>query len=170
MLRLRRGVYVAARDWMEAHPWDRSALAVVATALADPRTVFCRTSALLLQGIPLLTPPQRVHVRTLRRSSVRLTRQTPMTGRTAPERLVRTLGLPPAAVARLRGIPTQRHEPVIPPERVRDDLREHSAQNPASAAETLLPRVHLPAQPHRCALVQKAAIWLSRCRWPPWTR
>lgn len=144
LIRLRRGVYVATRDWLEARPWERPALAVAATALVAPRTVFCGTSALLLHGVPLLTPPRRVHVRTLRRSSVRLTRQTPMTGRTAPERVVRRLGLPPAAVERLQGIPTQRHEPVIPPHHTRDDLREHTTQNPVSAAETLIPRVRLP--------------------------
>lgn len=144
MLRLRRGVYVEVQDWLEAAPWERPFLTIAATAVADPDTVFCRTSALLLHGIPLLHPPQRVHIRTLRRSSVRVTAPTPLTGQRTPAQVVAARGLPPEWAGRLLSIPTQRHEPVIPSPHRREELREHARQTPEAASERLIPRVPLP--------------------------
>ncbi|MDS2173953.1 hypothetical protein Q7C18_14695 [Nesterenkonia sp. CL21] len=144
MLRLRRGVYVPAQEWLDAAPWERPVLMIAATALADPETVFCRTSALLLHGIPLLHPPQRIHVRTMRRSSVRITRQTPMTGRLSADAVLAKHRRPPARAAILQGMPTQRHEPMIPPDQHRSAMRSQAQQDRRSAEELLLPQQMLP--------------------------
>ncbi|WP_460690434.1 hypothetical protein [Nesterenkonia suensis] len=125
---------------------------IAATALADPDAVFCRTSALLLHGIPLLLhgipllrPARRVHVRTLRRSSVRITPQTSMTGRLSAIDVLATHGRPPSQAAILEGLPTQRHEPIIPPGQHRSALRAHARQDSRLAEELLLPQQVLPA-------------------------
>lgn len=48
---------------------------MAATALAGGSGVFCRESALILHGLPLLAVPSEVHLRTLHRSQVGLHRE-----------------------------------------------------------------------------------------------
>lgn len=64
-LRIRRGVYAEPPHWIEAKPWQRYRMAVAATAMmADP--IFCRETALLLHGAPLIRTPPAVLARTTR--------------------------------------------------------------------------------------------------------
>lgn len=83
-LRVRRGIYIRAQDWIEASPWQRYRFAVAATAL-DSDPVFCRETALLLHGVPLLGVPAAVLARTMRRGGSGRAAVPPLTGRLRPE-------------------------------------------------------------------------------------
>lgn len=68
--RIRRGIYAERRSWSAALPTERYNASMAAAALAGASGVFCRESALVLHGIPLLKVPAEVHLRTLHRSQV----------------------------------------------------------------------------------------------------
>lgn len=88
VLRLRRGVYMRTRDWLDAEPWTRFEYVVAAVAMRTPAPLFCRQSALLLHGLPLPTTPDRVHVRIGGRGSAgRRPAPSMMEGPTAQRRL-----------------------------------------------------------------------------------
>lgn len=90
-LRIRRGVYASSRAWSAALPSRRYHASMAAAALAGGSGVFCRESALILHGLPLLAVPSEVHLRTLPRSQVGLHGE--------PGRLI---------------YPTRLHEPPLP--------------------------------------------------------
>lgn len=71
-LRIRRGVYAESQSWSAAHPSRRYTASLAAVALSGSSGVFCRESALVLHGLPLLQVPAEVHLRTLHRSQVGL--------------------------------------------------------------------------------------------------
>lgn len=89
--RIRRGVYAESQSWSAAQPSERYAASIAAAALSGSSGVFCRESALMLHGLPLLKVPAEVHLRTLHRSQVGVRG--------------RTLGLM---------FPTRLHEPALP--------------------------------------------------------
>lgn len=84
LLRLRRGIYVPAELWFQCHPSQRYRLMMAATQHHLRSPIFCRESALVAHGLPLLTVPQRVHVRKSSASSVRTIRQPSLTGNLVP--------------------------------------------------------------------------------------
>lgn len=81
LLRLRRGIYVPAALWFHCHPSQRYQLMLAAAHHHLRSPVFCRESALVAHGLPLLTVPQKVHVRKYSASSVRTISQPSLTGR-----------------------------------------------------------------------------------------
>lgn len=99
-LRIRRGVYVESQSWSAALPSHRYNASMAAVALAGSAGVFCRESALILHGLPLLKLPSEVHLRTLHRSQVGVHR--------TPGRL---------------SYPTRLHEPPLPRGVTRAQLR-----------------------------------------------
>lgn len=64
LVRLHRGAYAEAEDWIDAPPWERHAAALAARAVAHPPSVFSRQSALHLHGVQQIWTADRVHVRT----------------------------------------------------------------------------------------------------------
>lgn len=80
MLRLRRGVYVPTELWASSHPSQRYRLALAAQSIRTPDAVFCRESSLAVHGLPLLTVPQKVHLRVRSGGSARTKLQTSLTG------------------------------------------------------------------------------------------
>ncbi|WP_413248387.1 hypothetical protein [Sinomonas flava] len=62
--RLRRGFYVPTDLWVSLEVHDRFLLALAAHAQANPGTVFCGETALLLHGIPTVKAPSAVDVAT----------------------------------------------------------------------------------------------------------
>lgn len=109
-LRIRRGVYVESQSWSAALPSHRYNASMAAVALAGSAGVFCRESALILHGLPLLKLPSEVHLRTLHRSQVGVHR--------TPERL---------------SYPTRLHEPPLPRGVTRAQLRATLAAGSAGA-------------------------------------
>lgn len=81
LLRLRRGIYVPAHLWFHCHPSQRYKLMLSATDHHLKRPVFCRESALVMHGLPLLTVPRYVHVRARSVGSVRTISQPSLTGK-----------------------------------------------------------------------------------------
>lgn len=78
LLRVRRGFYIPAQPWAEAPPWTKYEVAICALASARD-AIFCRESALVLHGIPLLNPPRTLQARTEDPGKVKIYRPTPMT-------------------------------------------------------------------------------------------
>ncbi|MGJ9425138.1 hypothetical protein ACHABX_04775 [Nesterenkonia halotolerans] len=118
-LRIRRGVYASSRAWSAALPSRRYHASMAAAALAGGSEVFCRESALILHGLPLLAVPSEVHLRTLHRSRVGLHAE--------PGRL---------------SYPTRLHEPPLPRGVTRAEHRAGLKAGPASqgvASELLTP-------------------------------
>ncbi|GFZ89008.1 hypothetical protein [Nesterenkonia alkaliphila] len=117
LLRLRRGVYITPRFWLNTQPSARYRLMLAATALQLTDPLFCKDSALELHGLPLLNLPKSVHIRARSPGGARTTQQTPMTGSLAvPDFLKKARNTvhdeaEVPAVA-LRGFPTQRHRPL----------------------------------------------------------
>lgn len=84
LLRIRRGLYIPARRWAEAPPWIKYHAAIAALATAR-NAIFCRESALVLHGIPLLSTPTALHARTTDAGDAKSHRPTPMMGAVAPQ-------------------------------------------------------------------------------------
>lgn len=60
--RIRQGVYVRTEEWESLQPWERYPLLIQAAASTlKSRTVFCRQSAAVLWGMPVLGSAQTVH-------------------------------------------------------------------------------------------------------------
>lgn len=60
--RIRQGVYVRTEDWEVLRPWERYPLLIHAAASTlKSRTVFCRQSAAVLWGMPVLGSGHTVH-------------------------------------------------------------------------------------------------------------
>ncbi|GAA4832213.1 hypothetical protein [Garicola koreensis] len=59
LLRLRRGIYVPAALWFRCHPSQRYQLMLAAAHHHLRSPVFCRESALVAHGLPLLTVPPK---------------------------------------------------------------------------------------------------------------
>lgn len=112
VLRLRRGVYVRSRDWLDAEPWTRYEYVVAAVALRRPSPLFCRQSALLLHGLPLPTTPDRVHVRVGGRGSAGTRRAPTMTEGVAAQRRLAAEAMPAGGSVDLRRLlrPTPTHQ------------------------------------------------------------
>lgn len=89
MLRIRRGIYISTAIWQSIQPSQRYQLSIAATSLLHPGALFCRESALSIHGLPLLSLPQKVHLRVGHKSSARPSRQCPMTGSLTPEDFLR---------------------------------------------------------------------------------
>lgn len=81
LVKLRRGVFLNAQVWLDSYPSDRFRWVAAATAaqLRNPR--FCRETALMLHGVPLLAQPSAVQVRANSRSAARRAQQPSMTGK-----------------------------------------------------------------------------------------
>lgn len=132
MLRLRRGIYVRTAEWLAAPPWERQLAVIGATAMTRTAPVFCRETALVLHGAPLLGTLEAVQLRTRNQGGARLLRPPVMTGSSDPAAVIRrhvTLGDDDAgavlpSVAALRGMPTRLHEHVAPPQSSRPPFRQ----------------------------------------------
>lgn len=115
-LRVRRGVYVSPVEWVGASPWQRYQIAIAATALAK-NPVFCRETALMLHGVPLLRVPPAVTARTLRRGANTLQPTPALTGSVTPESYTRRFGELFGDIgcspSRLRNIPTRLLHPAF---------------------------------------------------------
>ncbi len=62
-MRIRQGLYVTSDRWAALDRWDRYRMRVLAVHLAAHRPpVFCRETAALIHGLPLVTVPSHVHV------------------------------------------------------------------------------------------------------------
>lgn len=131
MLRLRRGIYVSTAVWLAAPSWERQLAVIGATAMTRTEPIFCRETALVLHGAPLIGTLDAVQLRTRHQGGARLLRPPAMTGSADPAAVIRrhiTLAddgvravLP--SVAALRGIPTRLHEHVAPPRSSRPSFR-----------------------------------------------
>lgn len=60
LVRIRRGFYVSASDWLRAFPSERFAWTMAAASRAIPGSVLCRESAALASGISVLRSPKHV--------------------------------------------------------------------------------------------------------------
>lgn len=85
LLRLRSGVYVPTQVWAGSTPTERYRLTVGAVALRHQSPVFCRETALMLHGVPLLSLPQRVHIRASSPGRARTLPQRSLTGRVSAQ-------------------------------------------------------------------------------------
>lgn len=61
-VRVRRGVYAAAKPWKALRPWQRYLARVHAYALLHPGAVFAQESAAVLVGLPVYGEPRWIHV------------------------------------------------------------------------------------------------------------
>lgn len=123
--RVRRGVYVEPRDWLEAPPWQQYRIAVAATAMAsDP--VFCRETALLLHDVPLSRVPAGVTIRTVRKGSTGTAGGPSLTGSLSKAKFRQRYRAdnpeaPDFHARRLRNVPTRRIYPALRSDASRDD-------------------------------------------------
>lgn len=127
LVRVRRGCYFSASDWLRSPPWDRHLIAAVATGLIRRQEIFCRETALALYGVPLLKTPQAVHVRTNNNGQSGRRGRAAITGAAPRSSLARTwqqaFGEQPSGGAWLRrftGVDTKR---VQYPLKFRESLR-----------------------------------------------
>ncbi|WP_150463234.1 hypothetical protein [Nesterenkonia ebinurensis] len=128
-LRVRRGVYVAAQDWFSSPPWVRYEIVLTAIAMTK-EPVFCRQSALLLHGLPLISTPEVIYARTRDRGTAK-TRPAPQMTGSVPvnEFLRRYMAAHPeseaSAAASLRNIPLDLLEPSCPASMTRTEARKN---------------------------------------------
>lgn len=149
LLRLRAGIYVDAHDWISAPPWRRYDLSVAATALSRPSTLFCRESALLLHGLPLLRSPAAVLARTRSYNYAGTHPAPPLPGRAGASafrrRFIAHHPQDPSPTARdLRGVPTKLLEAAIPPGSTRASMRRVVRDEGFSLPEVRLGAASLP--------------------------
>lgn len=85
LMRLRRGIYVPTEVWVTSTPSQRHRLLIGAISLHARNPLFCRESALSLHGIPLLSLPQRIHIRASSPGRVRTVRQRSLTGQVSAQ-------------------------------------------------------------------------------------
>ncbi|MHA7262012.1 hypothetical protein ACX80W_02295 [Arthrobacter sp. TMN-37] len=70
LVRIRQGLYVSSEKWATLDRWDRYRMRVLAVHLAAHRPpVFCRETAALVHGLPLVAVPSHVHVQQVADSS-----------------------------------------------------------------------------------------------------
>lgn len=67
LTRLAPGMFTDSTGWQALRPWERHLLAAAAVSARSPETVFCRETALMLHGLPVVRSPRHVHVRTRHR-------------------------------------------------------------------------------------------------------
>lgn len=151
LLRLRAGIYVDAHDWISAPPWRRYDLSVAATALSRPSTLFCRESALLLHGLPLLRSPAAVLARTRSYNYAGTHPAPPLPGRAGASafrrRFIAHHPQDPSPTARdLRGVPTKLLEAAIPPGSTRASMRRVVRDEGFSLPEVRLGAASLPGE------------------------
>ncbi|KUG57880.1 hypothetical protein [Nesterenkonia jeotgali] len=143
LLRVRRGIYIDAATWVRSPPWVRAQIAVAAMAHRLPNSLFCRDSALLLHGLPLITPPPHVTLRTQDPSLVGIGRRESMTGSTSAESWLAAYcsrSQEEPTTAALLNVPTRRFETVLPRGMTRGSARESQRRGILRT-----PQVRLPA-------------------------
>lgn len=145
LLRLRRGVYVDAQSWLEAPRWRRFDLTVAAEAQAGASPLFCRETALLLHGLPVLELPSAVQLRTAGRGRVTTLPEVSLTGRLSAAQYLRRCAEGPdsarstSAEAELRNIRKKYVEPALPAGMSRPELRSAVTRGSYTNPEVLLP-------------------------------
>ncbi|WP_077488262.1 hypothetical protein [Sinomonas mesophila] len=70
LVRLRRGVYLEAEEWLSGTGADRYAITTASLAVSGKAPVLCRETALMAWGIELARIPTHVRYRTARRPEV----------------------------------------------------------------------------------------------------
>ncbi|TLP75532.1 hypothetical protein [Nesterenkonia sphaerica] len=169
LFRVRSGVYVAAADWMDSPPWRRYEAAVAATAMSrDP--VFCRETALLLHGVPLLRTPESVWARTIRQGGTGRVAAPALSGPLSTEGFRRAYrqrhpGRTDIPATLLRNIPTRLVYPPLPTGMRRGALLEslRSGSSPLHETTTLRPHAgirgprHYRVEPLELALIDTAS-------------
>lgn len=145
LLRLRRGVYVDAGVWLDAPRWRRYELVAAAESLMNGSPLFCRETALLLHGLPVLNVPSTVQVRTDGRGRVTTTPEVSMTGQISTTQFMRrynachTSKSAPTGAARLANISKKYVEPALPAGISRPELRSAVARGSYTNPEVTLP-------------------------------
>lgn len=140
LLRLRRGVYIPTDIWLRSRPSQRYQLMLAAASLQLGSPVFCRESALQIHGLPLLELPAAVHLRASSPSTIRTSRQPPLTGRLSTDEYWRQAQASGAAAGMdfsatwFRGFSTARHTPA------------RSQEATSCSKELLLPSASTPAE------------------------
>ena len=146
LLRLRRGVYVAAESWLMAPRWRRYELAAAAEALVGGPPLFCRETALRLHGLPVLNLSSAIKVRTVGRGRVTTLPEVSMTGQVSTAEFLGRYAVShgaqrrASAEAKLRNVRKKYLEPALPAGVSRPELRSAAARNRYTN-----PEVHLPA-------------------------
>lgn len=147
-LRLRPGVYITPEQWLASPPWIRHQAATAATALESSRAVFCRETALILHGLPLLAAPDRVHVRAETQGSARRVPAQPLTGKLSRSGIERLLfRYTPASERDLEPLPVQRFEHARMDGRTRPQMREALARGEAVLPTVTVDAAVLPVAP-----------------------
>lgn len=128
LLRVRRGVYIEAQEWITAPAWTRFDIAIAATALAGPLPLFCREAALRLHGLPLPYIPKKVAARTAEPGWAGTRKPTRMTGTLPPARyltkyLAQHSSSRRVGTSDVENIPTQHFEPALASNTTRTQLR-----------------------------------------------
>lgn len=142
VLRVRRGIYVPAKDWAEAAPWVRYEIVVSAAAMSRS-LIFCRETALVLHGIPLLNTPKTVFARTADPGAAKRHSPSAMTGKIPPQRFQRRYAqihpdAAPLRPASLSNVPLKLLEPACPAATSRTELRAQLCSGEFSIPEVLL--------------------------------
>lgn len=112
LVRLARGTYCALETWLQAAPWDRHLLAVVAHASSRNRdVVFCHQTAAVLHGLPAADTLNVIHTRATSRGGAGYSpARSPYLNPDAASRLVGSLRAEGLRLARrtLPGLPATR--------------------------------------------------------------
>lgn len=149
MLRVRRGVYADASAWITAMPSRRHLISAAAEACGLGHAVFCRETALLLHGLPVLHTPETVTIRTRGPGRAALKAPTSMTGGWSSlhflQRFQRQSAEPESLSTRaVEPLRTRCLEPALPPGVSRIALRERIARGTYANPEVLLPADAVP--------------------------
>ena len=167
MVRVRRGVYLPAQAWAEAPPWARYRIAICAAAMTQD-LIFCRDSALVLHGIPLLSTPPAIFARTANPGEAKTHAPPQMTGRVPLQQFLRRYSeshpeAAPLRTAHLSNFPTKRLEPARPKNISRPEHRAQLRSGTFSIPEVRLTSGALeavagPAQGYRAEPLGLAAL------------
>ncbi|NDK32411.1 hypothetical protein [Nesterenkonia haasae] len=127
LLRLRRGIYVPAQQWVEAPPWTRYEITIAGVAMSRA-PLFCRETTLTLYGLPLLKTPRAVYARTSDPGSAKQLPPPGMTGKVPPQQFRRRYDAAhpdeaPLKPARLSSFPVKLVEAACPANTSRSELR-----------------------------------------------
>ncbi len=126
-MRIRREIYLPAHTWAAAPPWTRYGIAISAAAMTR-KLIFCRDTALVLHGVPLLNTPSTLFARTANPGEAKTHASSHMTGKVPRQQFLQRYSqshpeAAPLRTAQLRNFPTRLLEPACPRNVSRPDQR-----------------------------------------------